>query len=105
MLVLTRKLGETIVIGGCIKVKLLQIGNDRVRIGIEAPPDVVVDREEVHLQRDQWSPRLEANMANAMKGPPIEIDAEDAARLRYLSGNPIWTDGVADLHSDSAPVG
>jgi carbon storage regulator len=102
MLVLTRKIDETIVIGGCIKVKLLQIGSDRVRLGIEAPPDVVVDREEIHLQRAEWTPRLEANMANALKGGPIEIDPEDAARLRYLSGNPAWT---ADSHSDSAPVG
>jgi carbon storage regulator len=48
MLVLSRKLGETIVIDGRITVKLLRLDSDSVRIGIEAPPDVPVHRKEVY---------------------------------------------------------
>jgi carbon storage regulator len=47
MLVLARKLGESIVIGDNIKIHVLSIGSGRVKIGIEAPSQVVVDREEV----------------------------------------------------------
>jgi carbon storage regulator len=48
MLVLTRKIGEEIVIDGNIRVVVSGIKGDRVRIGIIAPPEVRVDREEIH---------------------------------------------------------
>lgn len=48
MLVLSRKLGESIIIGDGIRVTVVRIAGDKVRIGVEAPPDVRVDREEVH---------------------------------------------------------
>jgi carbon storage regulator CsrA len=51
MLVLTRKTGEAIVIGRDIVLTVLSIAPGRVRIGIQAPPPVVVDREEVYQKR------------------------------------------------------
>lgn len=48
MLVLSRKAGESIVIDGCITVTVNQIDGNKVRIGISAPPEVRVDREEIH---------------------------------------------------------
>lgn len=48
MLVLTRQIGQEIVIDGNIRVTITSVKGDRVRIGISAPPDVRVDREEVH---------------------------------------------------------
>lgn len=51
MLILTRKKDEVIVIDGRIRVKLVEVRGDKVRIGIEAPPEVRVDREEVHRSR------------------------------------------------------
>jgi carbon storage regulator len=53
MLVLTRKVGEEIVIGGDIHVMVVAIQGAAVRIGVRAPKDVVVDREEIHDQRSQ----------------------------------------------------
>lgn len=47
MLVLARKKFESILIGGNIKVTVVRIDNNTVRIGIEAPPNVVVLREEL----------------------------------------------------------
>lgn len=47
MLVLTRKTGESIVIGDQIVVTVLEVRSDQVRIGIEAPRSVQVHREEV----------------------------------------------------------
>lgn len=52
MLVLTRRPNESIVIGGGIRVTILGIKGGQVRIGIEAPPEVVVDREEVAQRKD-----------------------------------------------------
>jgi carbon storage regulator len=48
MLVLTRRPGEEVVIGDRIHVTVTLIGNDRVRLGITAPPDVPVHRAEVY---------------------------------------------------------
>jgi carbon storage regulator len=51
MLVLTRRAGEEIVINGNIRVTVVSIQGDRVRIGIAAPSSVVVDRAEIHERR------------------------------------------------------
>lgn len=48
MLVLTRRPGEQIVIGENIRVTVVSLGPGRVKIGIEAPPSVRIDREEIH---------------------------------------------------------
>jgi carbon storage regulator len=53
MLVLSRKLGEKITIGDRIVVTVVKLGNGQVRLGIEAPPEIAVFREEI-------SPRLHA---------------------------------------------
>ena len=52
MLVLTRRINERIIIGDDIIVTVLEVHGDQVRIGIDAPRDIKVFREEV-LKRDQ----------------------------------------------------
>ena len=47
MLVLSRKQGDSIIIGGNIRVTVARIESNQVRIGIEAPRDVQVLREEI----------------------------------------------------------
>ena len=47
MLILTRRLGETIKIGSNVTVTILGIKGNQIRIGIEAPKDVAVHREEI----------------------------------------------------------
>ncbi len=54
MLVLSRRTGEEIFINGNIKVTVVSVKGDRVRIGITAPDDVSVDRAEVHQRRMQF---------------------------------------------------
>ena len=49
MLVLTRKLGESIAIDDNIKITVVQIKGKQVRLGIEAPKDTKIHREEVYL--------------------------------------------------------
>ena len=48
MLVVTRKRNEAIVIGEGIHVRVLRVGRDGVRIGIDAPPHVPVHRAEIY---------------------------------------------------------
>ena len=51
MLVLSRRIGEEIVIADEIRVRIVSIRGDQVRLGVIAPPDVRVDRHEVRARR------------------------------------------------------
>lgn len=52
MLILTRRTGEALMIGDDVTVKVLGVKGNQVRIGIDAPDDVVVVREEL-LDQDK----------------------------------------------------
>jgi carbon storage regulator len=54
MLVLSRTIGETILVGDNIRLTVVGIRGDRVRLGIVAPADVLVDRAEVSEKRKTW---------------------------------------------------
>lgn len=51
-LVLTRRVGEVIVIAGNIRVTFLGFKGGQARIGIDAPPEITVDREEVAQRKN-----------------------------------------------------
>lgn len=48
MLILTRKAGETLMIGNNVEVTVLGVRGNQVRIGIKAPQEVAVHREEIY---------------------------------------------------------
>lgn len=48
MLILSRKKDESIIINGNIEIKVLEIGDGKVRIGIEAPKDIDIFRQELY---------------------------------------------------------
>ncbi len=52
MLILTRKVGESVLIGDGIKVSILAVKGNQVRVGIDAPKEVSVHREEVRARLD-----------------------------------------------------
>jgi carbon storage regulator len=51
MLVLTRKVGEQIIIDGNIIVTITAIEGNKIRLGVQAPKSVTVDRAEIHARR------------------------------------------------------
>ncbi len=51
MLILARKKDESIIINGNVEVMIVDVKGDKVRLGITAPPDVRVDRMEIHELR------------------------------------------------------
>jgi carbon storage regulator len=51
MLVLTRRIGEEIIIDEEIRITIVAVRGDRVRVGISAPRETVVDRREIHELR------------------------------------------------------
>lgn len=63
MLILTRKVGESIMIGEDVEVKVLGLRAGQVKIGIEAPKDLNVHREEIYerIRAEQEDGRQVAN--------------------------------------------
>lgn len=89
MLVLTRKIGEEIVIGHDIRVTVVDLGNGRVKLGIVAPKSVRVDRSEVREVRDAADaphpPAVVVNRIAAIQAPvadtPVMVPPAAAPEL------------------------
>jgi carbon storage regulator len=67
MLVLSRKVNEQIVIGNNIRMTVVSIRGNQVRIGFEAPLSVPVFRDE--LRHEHWPPMFPAGAATALPRP------------------------------------
>lgn len=59
MLILTRRIGETLMIANDIEVTVLEVKVNQVRLGIKAPKHIRVDREEIfhRIQQEKYSER------------------------------------------------
>lgn len=55
MLILTRRVGESVVIGGDVTITVLGVKGNQTRLGVDAPRDITVHREEIHerIKREQ----------------------------------------------------
>ena len=87
MLILSRKLNESIVIDGRIIVKILRIDKDTVKLGIQAPAELPVHREEIHdvIQR---SKQASLNAAQtAIPKPPAAQPTPIADRPASIQTN------------------
>jgi carbon storage regulator len=72
VLILTRKIGETVTIGDSIKIQVVDVKGHQVRLGITAPMEWAVHREEVFLRIQEQNIRSRATDT---------LDLEKAARL------------------------
>jgi carbon storage regulator len=69
MLLLTRKLGENIRIGDDVKITIVEVKGNHVKLGIDAPPSVKVHREEIYERIQQENRRAQALQAGNAGSP------------------------------------
>lgn len=70
MLILSRKAGQSIVIGGNVVVKVVRVDGDQIKLGIQAPQEIPAHREEVQREIAQGKPSAEAHPLKAIFGLP-----------------------------------
>lgn len=80
MLVLTRKIGETIMIGDHIEVTVLQIEGDAVKIGVNAPKVIEIYRKEVYNQIQQINQESSRNSVDILKLNQIVKDKRSSSQ-------------------------
>ncbi len=66
MLILSRKIGETLLINDDIQIKIIEVGGDKVKIGIEAPKEVKILRKELRQT-------MESNKGSAATMTPAKL--------------------------------
>lgn len=73
MLVLTRKIGEDIIIGDSVRVVVIDIRGEQVRLGVKAPPEIPVYRTEVYenIQKANREASLNSKTDPALELPPV----------------------------------
>lgn len=67
MLILTRRVGETLMIGDEVSVTVLGVKGNQVRLGVNAPKDIAVHREEIY-QRIQHERSMQSQMQHLEQG-------------------------------------
>jgi carbon storage regulator len=109
MLVLTRRPGEQIVIAGNIRITVVNIGPGRVKIGIEAPENVRVDRQEIFekIQLEQASDVLHAVGRGATgdePSPTIVSAGDTSAKLHNRIADQLPPVEPVVVPTDGTPV-
>ena len=68
MLILTRKSGESITIGDDVKITVIEVKGKQVRIGIDAPRNYIIHREEVYIRIQEENKRAAEKTSVSLKG-------------------------------------
>jgi carbon storage regulator len=97
MLILTRKLGESVTIGDDIKITILGVRGRQVRLGIIAPQKVTIHREEVYFKIQEENRRAVDNT--------VEEVSEIATIIRERNGRHPKKDGDPEPSGDDSSEG
>jgi carbon storage regulator len=101
MLLLTRKLGENIRIGDDVKITIVEVKGNHVKLGIDAPPSVKVHREEIYERIQQENRRAQALESGGGQNGPERPSGSAPAAPGSVPAKPSGNGG----HSGSDPAG
>jgi carbon storage regulator len=87
VLVLGRRVGEGIMIGHDVKVTVLVVAGDKVRIGIDAPQEIEVHREEVYLEIQQANVQAASTSTEGVAGLTAALKDQASGGATGASGS------------------
>ena len=79
MLILTRRVGENVIVGDDIVISVIEVRGDAVRIGIQAPRSVGVHREEVYLELQKANEQAASSSDAALGAALGELGSDETA--------------------------
>lgn len=83
MLVLTRRLNQSIIIAREVRVTVLKISPSRIELGVEAEADIPIDREEIHLRKQAAAMAAGGNAKERLSAAvPTVVRRKRVARAR-----------------------
>lgn len=85
MLILTRKINESLMLDDDIEIKVLQVNGDQVKLGIEAPAAVKVYRREIYLairEENKRAGHIELEVLQKLLLPNIKKEKKDCLSLK-----------------------
>ncbi len=106
MLVLTRRQGESIIIGDGIKLTVVSVGPGRVKIGITAPPNVRIDREEIHtrIQQEQSQQEIGTDVLAAVSSEVLAGDSEQNTMINSAAETGIISKTTVEQYHDNPHI-
>jgi carbon storage regulator len=107
MLILTRKPGESLYIGDDIKITIVEIKGHQIRVGIDAPRDFRIYREEIYLQiLEENKQAAEGSLGSELDGLDGLKDWKGSGAAKGLAANKLKVtvqSAAAKADSDSGP--
>jgi len=96
MLILTRRIGEKLIIGENVTVAVLSVKGNQVRIGIDAPRDVTVNREEIYQRILKEREALKGNGVVKTPAPKARTPIRTAKLPTRTAKLPVHTLSLSD---------
>jgi carbon storage regulator len=103
MLLLTRKLGENIRIGDDVKITIVEVKGNHVKLGIDAPPSVKVHREEIYARIQQERSRAQALQAENGGPSPAPAGGSGASASGAGSTPPAESPATRGSEEEATP--
>ncbi len=85
MLILTRKLGESVIIGDDVKITVIEVNKHHIKLGVDAPKNIIIHREEVYLKIKEENELASASNIIDLNNTSEQVKTEKDFKTKIFS--------------------